>query len=152
MSATGGNATCLGQRTTRGISRSSARTWYIIKRLRGFPQLTTFFVIAGKNLSVAVIRDISAMIHNCLPVSKVVTFLYQRNVLSYDDYEDLGKDPPSAGIKLSRALVKSSKRSVGEGKDLIKNLYLALLDAFLDTHNSGCHHLALHLRQTGIHM
>lgn len=96
-----------------------------------------------------VIRDISSIVHTCLPVSKVVTFLYQRKVVSYDDFEDLGKDPPSAGIKLSRALVNSSKRNVGEGKDLIKNLYLALLDAFLDTHDRGCHYLALHLRQTG---
>ena len=106
----------------------------------------------GSKLSLPVIREISALVSTSIPVSKVVIHLYQRRVVSNDDYEDLKKEQPSAGIKLSHALVASSKRSVGEGKNLIKNLYLALLDAFLDTYDQGCHHVALHLRETGMQL
>ena len=100
-------------------------------------------------MSISVVRDISQLVSNAVPVASVVIHLYSRSVISKRDYEELKKEQAGAGTQLAHALVTSSLRSMGEGKHLIKNLYLALLDAFMDTYDRGCHHLALHLRHTG---
>ena len=104
-------------------------------------------IVVGGELSVSVVQDISQLASNCVPVASVLIYLHGRKVISKDDYEKLKKEP--VGTNFTHALVASSYRSMGEGKHLIKNLYLALLDAFLDTCDRGCHHLALCLRQTG---
>jgi hypothetical protein len=97
---------------------------------------------------VSVVQDISQVASNCVPVASVLIYLHGRKVISKDDYEKLKKDP--SGTNFTHALVASSYRSMGEGKHLIKNLYLALLDSFLGTCDRGCHHLALRLRQTAV--
>ena len=59
--------------------------------------------------------------------------------------------PNATGQMLSISLINASCETHGRGKHLVMDLYLSLLDQFLDSCDQWCHHVALHvLRETGM--
>ena len=70
-------------------------------------------------------------------------------MLNEEDYRQLKRED-ATGDKLSDVLFTASIEKRGRGHRLIKNLYLSLLDAFLDRGDRWFHYIALYVvRETG---
>ena len=95
------------------------------------------------------IQDVSPVIAKCQVLDNLLPSLYSRNVITDKDLHNL-KLETADGTKLFSALVSASCETVGRGEHLVRNLYLALLDASLDYCDVYCRNVALtHLRETG---
>ena len=97
-----------------------------------------------------VIKEIGPHICECQLVNKLAVYLEKRNMLNKEDYRQLSQ-PNATGAMLNIVLFNASCETKGRGCSLVRNLYLALLDAFLDRCDlSWFHHTALYVvRETG---
>ena len=110
---------------------------------------TQHISLAGGRLSKDVIGEICPEIADySSSVSNLILYLYRRRAISDDDFFKL-KEPSATGNHLCFSLVALSQKTHGEGKHIIRNLYLALLDAFLHKGDKWCHFVAFQLRQIG---
>jgi hypothetical protein len=104
----------------------------------------------GADICKEVIREICPDLTKGQSVNSLATNLYSRKVLNEEDYLAL-LQPTANGIMLTRSLFEASLELRGRGKHLVMNLYLSLLDVFLDSCDQWCHNIALHkLRETAV--
>ena len=82
------------------------------------------------------------MLAKCVELTNLTSRLYQRRLITDKDYRNL-QLPTADGNMLNSSLVNASCEGLGRGKQLVKYLYLALLDAYLDNCDQYCHHVAL---------
>ena len=108
-------------------------------------------VSTGSGICRKVIKEIGPHISGCQCqlVNKLAVYLEKRDVLNEEDYRQLKRED-ATGNKLNDVLFTASIEKRGRGRHLIKNLYLSLLDAFLDRGDQWFHYTALYIvRETG---
>lgn len=105
--------------------------------------------LQGAKIAVSVIRRAVPDLSSLGPASGLETFLYNRDLIGRDDVNRLSLST-ATGEDLTRIIINASFEDGGRGKHIVKSLYLALLDMFLDKCNQLCHNIAMNvLRENG---
>ena len=82
-------------------------------------------------------------------VNGLTTYLNGRDLLNLSDVKELSK-PDATGDMLSSRLSLASTEKKGRGKDLIRDLYLSLLDLCQDRGDAWAYSVAFDVRKEGI--
>ena len=108
-----------------------------------------FCLPQGAEISIPVIRNVTPDLTKLGSVSCLATSLYHRDLIKQDDLNRV-LQPTAARDTLTWILINASHESYGRGKHIVENLYLSLLDVFLDKCNQSCHDIAMNvLRENG---